>query len=483
MSESKPKTVLLVEDSESQAQAYAGYLAVEDVHVDHVESGEAALAYLEIELPDVILLDLQLPGMHGMGVLKNVVERKLPSPVVVITDDGSVDVAVNAMRNGAFDFLTKPFGARRLRVTIQNAIRQEELADLVASYKALYERDRFHGFIGESRAMQAVYRIIESVAPSKASIFITGESGTGKELCAEAIHQESPRRDKPFIPVNCAAIPRELMESEIFGHTKGAFTGALKSREGAAKQADGGTLFLDEICEMDFDLQSKLLRFIQTGSFQSVGASETTTVDVRFVCATNRDPLGEVKKGNFREDLYYRLHVIPLALPPLREREGDALVVARWLLSKYAAEEGKSFSGYASDAEAVFETYPWPGNIRELQNVIRQVVVLNPGGEVNTNMLPALLMSAPSISGLEIACEPAQPELAGQAKTNDSTPEPGTSEKIVRPLWEIEREAIEKAIELCQGNVPKAAALLEISTSTIYRKKQKWGNGKRKLSV
>ena len=483
MSATDIKTILLVEDSESQAQAYCGYLAKESLQVDHVGSGEAALGYLEDRLPAAILLDLQLPGMHGMSVLKDVVARQLPVPVIVITDDGSVNVAVEAMRNGAFDFLTKPFGGRRLRVTVQNAIRQEELADLVANYQAQYERDRFHGFIGESRAMQAVYRIIESVAPSKASVFITGESGTGKELCAEAIHQESARCDKPFIPVNCAAIPRDLMESEIFGHAKGAFTGAVKNRDGAARQADGGTLFLDEICEMDFDLQSKLLRFIQTGTFQSVGASDTTTVDVRFVCATNRDPLEEVKKGNFREDLYYRLHVIPLALPPLREREGDVLAVARWLLSNFATEEGKTFTGFTPDTEAVLENYRWPGNIRELQNVIRQVVVLNPGGELTTNMLPALILSDPVVSALETGSEPVTTTRDSQADADHSDADSGSSSDEIRPMWQVEREAIERAIELCQGNVPKAAALLEISTSTIYRKKQNWGNGKRKVRV
>ncbi len=476
MNAENPKTILLVEDSESQAKAYCAYLAQDALHVEHVESGEAALDYLAGSLPDVILLDLNLPGMHGMEVLKDVVARQLPVPVIVITEDGPVDVAVDAMRNGAFDFLTKPFGGGRLRVTVQNAIRQEELAELVASYKEQYERDRFHGFIGASRAMQAVYRTIESVAPSKASVFITGDSGTGKELCAEAIHQESPRRDEPFVPINCAAIPRELMESEIFGHVKGAFTGAVKNREGAARKADGGTLFLDEICEMDFDLQSKILRFIQTGTLQSVGASAPTTVDVRFICATNRDPVDEMKKGNFREDLYYRLYVIPLALPPLKEREGDILTIARWILSNVAAEEGKTFTGFASNVESVLEEYPWPGNIRELQNVIRQMVVLNPGGEVTTRMLPDSILSDPKVAGLAITPDPARGAQDKESVPNqlDVESEPASSE--IRPMWQVEREAIERAIDLCQGNVPKAAALLGISTSTIYRKKQTWSS-------
>ncbi|UCC15373.1 MAG: sigma-54-dependent Fis family transcriptional regulator [Gammaproteobacteria bacterium] len=462
----KKHVVLMVEDSPSQAEAYKVYLAKESLNVVHVTTGEDALKQLDVIVPDVILLDLQLPGMHGMDVLQHVVSHEMPSPVVVITDDGSVDVAVEAMRSGAFDFVTKPFGASRLKVTVRNAIRQEELADLVEAYREQFDRDRFHGFLGQSLKMQAVYRIIESAAPSKASVFVTGESGTGKELCAEAIHQESPRKNEPFVPVNCAAIPRELMESEIFGHVKGAFTGAVRARDGAATQADGGTLFLDEVCEMDLDLQSKLLRFIQTGSFQKVGASEQTQVDVRFVCATNRNPMEEIKKGNFREDLYYRLHVIPIPLPPLREREDDVLLMARRFLEDYASEEGKDFKGFSREAEAIIVDYAWPGNVRELQNVIRQVVVLNPGGVVTRGALPLPLRDTETAVQLGIAAtdsSQAEPQAADQA-----------GDAGIRPLWMVEKDTIENAITACDGNVPKAAALLEISASTIYRKRQTW---------
>jgi two-component system repressor protein LuxO len=462
----KKHSVLLVEDSPSQAEAYKGYLAREPLEIVHVTTGEDALKRLESAVPDVILLDLQLPGIHGMDVLNHVVRQQMPSPVVVITDDGSVDVAVDAMRAGAFDFVTKPFGASRLKVTVGNAIRQEELTGLVDRYREQFDRDRFHGFLGQSLSMQAVYRIIESAAPSKASVFVTGESGTGKELCAEAIHRQSGRKDGPFVPVNCAAIPRELMESEIFGHVKGAFTGAVRARDGAATQADGGTLFLDEVCEMDLDLQSKLLRFIQTGAFQRVGASEQTQVDVRFVCATNRNPFEEIAKGNFREDLYYRLHVIPIPLPPLRDREDDVLLIARQFLADYSIEEGKEFAAFGPDAEAAIAGYQWPGNVRELQNVVRQVVVLNPGGEVTAAMLPAPLRD------VEVDAPPAR-TVPAMHPIDTSGPEPAAGRDI-RPLWRVEKGAIESAISACDGNVPKAAALLEISASTIYRKRQAW---------
>ncbi len=328
MAESKPR-VLLVEDTRSLAVVYEQYLAQDGYEVLRADCGQQALAQLLSSPPPVVLLDLELPDMSGMDILQQITEQQLPCSVVVITAHGSVDVAVEAMRLGAFDFLTKPFDGKRLCATARNALKHQQLSSLVAQYRENFERSSFAGFIGASMPMQAVYRIIESAAPSKATVFITGESGTGKEVCAEAIHQCNPRREQPFIALNCAAIPHDLMESEIFGHVKGSFTGAQGDRKGAASLADGGTLFLDEICEMDLDLQSKLLRFIQTGTLQRVGSGKLETVDVRFVCATNRDPLLEVKAGRFREDLYYRLHVIPLSLPPLRERGEDILLLAR----------------------------------------------------------------------------------------------------------------------------------------------------------
>ncbi|MEZ6929790.1 sigma-54-dependent transcriptional regulator [Aeromonas sp. S16(2024)] len=462
MAESKPR-VLLVEDTRSLAVVYEQYLVQDGYDVVLADCGQQALAQLLASPPPVVLLDLELPDMSGMAILQQITEQQLPCSVVVITAHGSVDVAVEAMRCGAFDFLTKPFDGKRLCATVRNAFKHQQLSSLVAQYRENFERSAFAGFIGASMAMQAVYRIIESAAPSKATVFITGESGTGKEVCAEAIHQCSPRRDQPFIALNCAAIPHDLMESEIFGHVKGSFTGAQGDRKGAASLADGGTLFLDEICEMDLDLQSKLLRFIQTGTLQRVGSGKVETVDVRFVCATNRDPLVEVKAGRFREDLYYRLHVIPLSLPPLRERGEDILLLARDLLLRYAKEEHKRFKDFDADAVRVLLDYPWPGNVRELQNVVRNIVVLNDRELVSKEILPpplnggrALPMPFPAEATPEIQAEPMP------------TPPP------VRPLWLVEKEAIEQAIASCDGNIPKAAALLEISPSTIYRKKQGW---------
>ena len=463
--------ILLVEDSPSLSAVYRDYLTADGYATKVVDSGEKALAQLDLRIPDLVLLDLHLPDMSGMDVLKRIHELGIDCAVVIITAHGSIEVAIEAMRYGALDFVAKPFDATRLRVTVRNVLDKRKLSDMVMRYQQTFERDRFHGFVGGSIPMQAVYRIIESAAPSKATVFITGESGTGKELCAEAIHAESPRRDQAFVALNCAAIPRDLMESEIFGHVKGAFTGAAGRRDGAATRADGGTLFLDEICEMDFDLQSKLLRFIQTGRFQRVGDSKNEQVDIRIVCATNRDPLEEVLAGRFREDLYYRLNVIPLHLPPLRDRGNDILVIAGEMLRRMAAEEDKGFRGLSPAVADALMNHLWPGNVRELQNVIRNAVVLNNGEQVGYDMLPVQFRQAVERCAGG-AAEAARDE---SPRAQDVAPAPVVARSSdIRPLWQEERDVIERAIELCDGNIPKAAALLEISASTIYRKRAGW---------
>lgn len=351
--------------------------------------------------------------------------------------------------------MIKPCEADRLRVTVNNAIRKASKLKNDVDNK----NQNYQGFIGSSQTMQAVYRTIDSAASSKASIFITGESGTGKEVCAEAIHAASKRGDKPFIAINCAAIPKDLIESELFGHVKGAFTGAATERQGAAEAADGGTLFLDELCEMDLDLQTKLLRFIQTGTFQKVGSSKMKSVDVRFVCATNRDPWKEVQEGRFREDLYYRLYVIPLHLPPLRARGDDVIEIAYSLLGFMSKEEGKDFIRLSAEVVERFRHYEWPGNVRQLQNVLRNVVVLNEGREITLDMLPPPLNQMPEPVNRALP-------LANENKV--------VSVHEIFPLWMTEKQAIEQAIEACDGNIPRAATYLDVSPSTIYRKLQAW---------
>jgi two-component system repressor protein LuxO len=307
--------------------------------------------------------------------------------------------------------------------------------------------------------MQAIYRTIESVAGSRATVFVTGESGTGKELAAEALHQASPRAQRPFIALNCGAIPRDLLESELFGHVKGAFTGATDNRLGAARAADGGTLFLDEIGEMPAEMQVKLLRFVQTGVVTPLGGTKAEKVDVRLVCATHRDILAEVQAGRFREDLYYRIYVVPIELPPLRLRGEDVVLVAHHLLGLYAREEGKAFAGFDAEAEAAIRAYPWPGNVRQLQNVLRNAVVLHDGTLITREMLPVLLLH-------EAMAEPA-PIVAPRP-----TLEALTSQ--IEPLAASEKRLILQALEHTGQDVPRAAALLEINPSTIYRKLTAW---------
>ncbi|MBY7858063.1 sigma-54 dependent transcriptional regulator [Vibrio fluvialis] len=444
----------MVEDTASVAALYRSYLTPLEIDINIVGTGREAIESIAHREPDLILLDLRLPDMTGMDVLHAVKQRSPDVPVIFMTAHGSIDTAVEAMRHGAQDFLIKPCEVDRLRVTVNNAIRKASKLKNEADNPG---NQNYQGFIGSSQTMLAVYRTIDSAASSKASIFITGESGTGKEVCAEAIHAASRRGDKPFIAINCAAIPKDLIESELFGHVKGAFTGAATDRQGAAELADGGTLFLDELCEMDLDLQTKLLRFIQTGTFQKVGSSKMKSVDVRFVCATNRDPWKEVQEGRFREDLYYRLYVIPLHLPPLRERGDDVIEIAYSLLGYMSKEEGKGFVRLAPEVVERFKQYEWPGNVRQLQNVLRNVVVLNEGREITLNMLPPPL-NQPSESIISVPKASAAP----------------VSVHEIFPLWMTEKQAIEKAIEACDGNIPRAAGYLDVSPSTIYRKLQTW---------
>jgi len=457
-----PAAVLLVEDMPALARLYIETLSKVGITVDHAETGADALAALARGRYATVLLDLNLPDMNGMEILQHIREQQIPVAPIVITAHGSVNIAVEAMRLGAFDFLVKPFPGDRLTVTVRNTLERMRLQREVEAWREDLGRDRYYGFIGRSLAMQAVYRIIDSAAASKATVFVTGESGTGKELCAEAVHRRSPRRDEPFVALNCGAIPRDLMESEIFGHVKGAFTGAVADREGAAIRADGGTLFLDEICELPPELQTKLLRFLQTGQVTAVGGSRERKVDLRIVCATNRDPAEEVRLGRFREDLYYRLLVIPVTLPPLREREDDVLLIAHQFLRDYAAEEGKSFSDFDLEVAEDLQRYAWPGNVRQLQNVIRNIVVLHDGPLVTRAMLP------PPVRTLIPAAQPSRPAAEPPLAA------PNGKGAAVRPLWMIEKDAIEDAITACAGNVPRAAALLGISASTIYRKRLNW---------
>jgi two-component system repressor protein LuxO len=458
-----PDRLLLVEDTASLRLLYETILTRAGHRMVSAGSLAEARGHCVQSAPRLVLLDLQLPDGDGLELL-----AQLPpeTRVIVVTANGSINRAVQAMRAGAFDFLVKPFDENRLLSAVENALATAPaMPDEAAGGGA--EPPAFAGFIGQSSAMQEIYRMVRAIGRSTATVFITGESGTGKEVCARAIHGVSNRARRPFVPLNCAAIPRDLLESEVFGHLKGAFTGALSDKPGAAAVADGGTLFLDEICEMDLSLQTKLLRFLQTSTIQPVGAARPIPVDVRIVCATNRDPAEEVRQGRFREDLYYRLHVVPIHMPPLRARPSDIMEIARSCLVQYAQEEGRNFTGFEPAVEQIFLSRPWPGNVRQLLNVIRNIVVLHDGPLVRPEMLPA-----------EIAGGLAAPFARGTVAPSDWSVPRTMREQLAAlvgtPLAEVEREFIEATIDQCDGSIPRAARILEVSPSTLYRKLETW---------
>lgn len=454
--------LLLIDANPASARALTAELGAclaAQTELAEARNGRAAAEMLRLSPFDIVLVDLSsLEDLGGSteDAVSRLVRLAHGALVLALSDGASVSGAVAAMRAGAHDYLTRPINGPAF------ATRMAELARRHGKTRPLtLDAERpdpirdFSGFIGASSQMQFVYEQIERIAPSSAPVFITGESGTGKEVCAEALHERSPRGNRRFVAINCAAIPRDLMETELFGAVRGAYTGSVEDRKGAAELADGGTLFLDEIGEMDLSLQSKLLRFLQTGAVTRVGESSTRKVDVRVVCATNRNPMQMIIDRKFREDLFYRLHVLPIHLPPLRQRPADILVLARHFLERFAREEHKHFSGLSSEAADLLVAQDWPGNVRQLQNLMRRIVVMFDGGEVQATML----------SGADIE---------SRAFGREPSAAPAQKRPTVLPMWQQEQRIIEDAIASFGGNIALAAAALELSPSTIYRKRQAW---------
>ncbi|SDG40938.1 sigma-54-dependent transcriptional regulator [Pelagibacterium luteolum] len=421
----------------------------------HCTSGQQALRSMRAGKFDVVLAetgsleDVAAQLEFAFSALANAAKGAL---IVALSDGASVSLAVAAMRAGAHDYLNLPISGPVLAARLGELGQRHGKARAISQDSLPEAASDFEGFVGTTPQMRAIYDQITRIAPSAAPVFITGESGTGKEVTAEALHTRSPRAKKPFIAINAGAIPRELMETEVFGAIKGAYTGAHEDRKGAIEMADGGTLFLDEIGEMDLALQSKLLRFLQTGTIARVGESVVRSVDVRVICATNRNPMQLVSEKKFREDLFYRLHVLPIHLPPLRQRPGDIMPLAQNFLTRFASEEKKSFSGFAPDVADLFVCREWPGNVRQLQNLVRRVVVMFDGGPVSAEMALAA-----DIESRE----------CGASNVTRLAPS-------ILPMWQQEQKIIEDALDACGGNIAKAAAALEISPSTIYRKKIGW---------
>ena len=458
-----PPAILLIEDTMSLQMVYRSTLINAGHKVSTAATAAEGFALFCQDQPRIVLLDLTLPDRDGLDLMQEMLARQPDTCVIVITANGSINKAVEAMRAGAYEFLVKPFDEGRFLSCIDNALRGSD-EPTTRQRTAIRQPPSLPegAFIGSSQAMTRVQGKIASVAQSMATVFITGESGTGKELCALAVHQQSPRSAGPFIALNCGAIPAELLESEVFGHVKGSFTGAISDKLGAAAAADGGTLFLDEVCEMLPALQTKLLRFLQTSTVQPVGATRPRKVNVRIVCATNRDPAEAVRRGQFREDLYYRLYVIPIHMPPLRDRKDDVIEIAEAALRRFAEEEGRAFTALSPEVRNLFRDLPWPGNVRQVLNVMRNVAVLYDGPEVQRHMLPDDIASLPPADDMALddpAPTPAALSLDGL---------------LGRPLAEVERAIIEATIDMHAGSVPRAARVLDVSPSTIYRKLEQW---------
>jgi len=409
------ETILIVDDEKNYLLVLEDLLMEEGYQVITADSAQKGLDIAAGHELDVVITDMKMPGMDGMALLQQIRKRNVDLPVVMMTAFGSVEKAVEAMRNGAFDYILKPFKNEELKLTIRKAIDHFHLVRKNRYLtQELQERYQFSNIIGKSASMQRIYNLIEKVAPSKATVLITGESGTGKELIARAIHFNSQRLDQAFITVNCGALPENLLESELFGHEKGSFSGAVSQRKGRFELAHEGTLFLDEISEMSPPLQVKILRVLQEMEFERVGGTQTLKVDVRMVAASNRNLKAEVMEGRFRSDLFYRLNVVHVHLPPLRERLDDIPLLVNHFLSKYGSESGRSSISIHPDVMRRLLEYPWPGNVRELENVVERAVILSNGEEILTKDLPSEIREPAQVA--EVLPGDAAADLSGRAQ-------------------------------------------------------------------
>jgi DNA-binding NtrC family response regulator len=442
---------ILIVDDESNARAALSEILREDGYATETAAdGFKALGKLDEFAPDIILTDLKMPGLDGIAFMEKARTAAPGTVFVVMTAFGTISSAVEAMKKGAENYLLKPLDPDALGAVVDRAMEKARLIQEARRLRErLRERNAFSHIVCADPKMQAVLELVAQVGPSRASVLLTGESGTGKELIAEAIHLASPRAKAPFIRLHCAALSESLLESELFGHERGAFTGAVGRREGRFKQADGGTLFLDEIAEVSASVQVKLLRFLQEKSFERVGGNETLKVDVRIIAATNRDLAGEIKRGTFREDLFYRLNVVTVELPPLRDRRGDVPALASFFLRRYAAENGKKLDTFTDDALETLLEYRWPGNVRELENVVERAVVLCEASQIEKKHLP--------------------PSLVPSEERGGPPPIPGST------IADLERYAILKTLEACGGSTSKAATVLGVSPRKIQYKLHEYG--------
>ncbi len=468
--------ILVVDDEANLRRVLSAQLGRDGYEVHTAEDGETALAFLKEHHIDLVITDLRMPRMNGMDLLRNALREDPTLPVVILTAHGTVDNAVEALKTGAFDYVSKPFDQSEVRMVVRKALRTRALASRDARAQggpapaesgAPGAGARF-GIIGSSTAISDLYGLIDRVADTPTTVLVDGESGTGKELVARALHDHSSRKDRPFIKVNCAAIPKTLMESELFGYERGAFTGAVGSKPGRFELASSGTLFLDEVGEIPLEMQVKLLRVLQESEFERVGGIKTISVDVRLVAATNRDLKTKVEEGTFRDDLYYRLNVVPMTLAPLRERAGDIPELVEFFVDKFNERLKKSVVGVSTDALARLERYPFPGNIRELENIIERAILFADGAEiVEADLSPEVLahqgdgvISPSSAGGVQAAPGQVDVPLGNE----------GLKQQVKAATSRLERELIIRALKQTGDNVTHAARLLKISRKGLQLK-------------
>ncbi len=447
--------ILVVDDEQNARSGLKTLLADEHYEVAEAGDGAEALEQLATFSPDVVLSDVRMPRMDGMELLAKAKENGSDASFVMMTAFASIEAAVEAMRRGAENYLVKPLDVNAVLVVIEKVLEKRQLRrDADSLRERVRARYTFKNIIGSAAQLQGVFEVVKQAAPTKATVLVLGESGTGTELVAQALHEESTRRDKPCIKVTCSALSETLLESELFGHERGSFTGAIARKAGRFELADTGTLFLDEIGEITPALQVKLLRVLQNREFERVGGTQTLKVDVRIVAATNRDLAAEVKAGRFREDLYYRLNVVAVTLPPLRDRKGDIPALVNHFLEKYCEMYGKSVRGLAPGTLNALLSHDWPGNVRELENAIERAVVLAQGNELTTDSLP------PSLQGPR-----------PQGRTGTAGLIPGAT------LYDIEREAILRTLEMVNGSTSRAAEVLQISPRKIQYRLKEYASG------
>lgn len=451
----KNRQILVVDDEPKMRRVLEIMLQKMGHRVLTAGNGREALAHFQAHTVDLVITDLRMPEMDGIGLLASLRAQESDVPVVVITAHGTIETAVAAMKQGACDYILRPFDIDVLELAVNRALNSVEVKRQNTFLKQEIDRG-WDAFIGTSTAMREVYELIRRVGPSKASVLITGETGTGKELAARAIHNASPRCEKLFVPINCAAIPADILESELFGYEKGAFTGAIKDRVGKFELADGGTIFLDELTEMPMPLQAKLLRVLQENTIERLGGNRVIKLDIRVIAATNRDPLEGVRSGKLREDLYYRVNVFSIELPPLRKRVDDIA----GLVDHFIGKQGYSTTDTRLSAKALEQlvAYHWPGNVRELENMVERALILSGGGLLNEQhfLLPPLVAEAkPTRSDLPVAGL-------------------DTATSLNQAVEDLEAQLIDNALAMAAGNKAKAAALLEISERTLWYKLKKY---------